>query len=86
MKHCRSQPSDVTCVADRGLVCLVMEIVLNSGAQCAQRATGGKQRHTELLSEVAKRGAIPNASCLGYTIEIIRRDQLDIYGKGQKRF
>ena len=56
-----------------------------SGLNCAQGATGLKQRGAKSLGEFPKRLAIPDGPRLGHAIEIKRWDELGVHGEGGGR-
>jgi hypothetical protein len=64
---------------------LGMEVVLSSRAQRTQNAAGCKQWGAEPLSACAPGFAITAAASPGHTIEIVRGDQLGVYGQGDRR-
>jgi len=62
-----------------------MEVVLSLRTQRVQDATGFKQWGAKSLGEFAKGFAITGASSPGHAIEIVRRDELGVHGKGDRR-
>jgi len=61
------------------------QLLLGLGTQRPQEATGFKQWGAKLLGESPKGLATLYRACLGHTLEIIRRNQFGMYGKGDWR-
>src|SRR5207237_1728100 len=64
---------------------LIMEVVLRSRAQCTQNAVGFTQRGAKALSELAKGFTITDGASPGHAVKIVRRDELGVHGKGDRR-
>jgi hypothetical protein len=63
----------------------MVELLLGLWTQLPQETTGLKQRGSKPLGEFAKCFAAFDGTRWGDAIEIIRWDEFDVYGKGERR-
>src|SRR4029450_6365937 len=64
---------------------LVMELASCLGAQRAQSPTGLNQGGAQSLGECPKRFATADGASFGHALEIVRGNELGVYGKGDGR-